>query len=653
MVRLGNYATLLVLAWGARARAEGPPAPDVTSNAQPSAPPALSDEELLRQSQTETIEIFDERPDKPFDRDTEVRLTGEQLAARGAVDLGTALALLPDVSVRDAGRGGFNIDIRGARKGAVSILVDGVLVTDPYYGTFDVSSIPITDIVQIRVATTPQSPIDGPGGPGGVIEVHTRDAIGAQLVIARASGDTLFGFGATATARAPLARDWALRVSASGAWGGRGLPMAMGQSLDEERHEAAGAARLEYRRGDRRLAIDVSLDDRHYIVPPSDVDPSPILRIDREAEQRGSAKLDDRIGKVQLQGELWFSHLYRRSLYYGAGDINLATVTQLENLDASRTGGQLLATQPLGKDWRWAASASFDRDGADVTNLANRLSTGIIQLAEAAGDVQFERRTVRVDGAVGVAIPIGVGADPWPEAKLVGRWRPSFGKLELVGTVARKGRLPSLRERFDVQDGNPALGPEMIDHVELRTIVQLDERVRVEVAPFYKHTTGTIRASPIPADMGKLINLGALDFFGVDAIVRVRVHRTTEIGGAYDYIRAKEEVSATMPAVGNPNDPLDRLPRNRAEGWVQVTPERRFALLARVQYFGWSIAQGTIVPDYTLVSATATAQLSRRFLAVLRVDDLLDARPETNSMGNAVYHAPGRTITLIVQGQWE
>ena len=71
-------------------------------------------------SEGEAIEIFDERPDKPFDRDTEVRLTGEQLAARGAVDLATALALLPDVTVRDAGRGGFNVDIRGARKGAVA-----------------------------------------------------------------------------------------------------------------------------------------------------------------------------------------------------------------------------------------------------------------------------------------------------------------------------------------------------------------------------------------------------------------------------------------------------------------------------------------------------------------------------------------------------
>ena len=56
------------------------------------------------------------------------------------------------MTVRDGGRGGFNVDVRGARKGAVSVLVDGVSVTDPYYGTFDVSTIPITDIVQIRVS---------------------------------------------------------------------------------------------------------------------------------------------------------------------------------------------------------------------------------------------------------------------------------------------------------------------------------------------------------------------------------------------------------------------------------------------------------------------------------------------------------------------
>ena len=186
-------------------------------------------------ARAEVIEIFDERPAKPFDRDTEVRLTGAQLAARGATDLGTALALLPDVIVRDAGRGGFNVDIRGGRKGAVSILIDGVLVTDPYDGTFDVSTLPITDIVQIRIATTPQSPIDGPGGSGGVIEVITRDAIGEQGGTARLITDAAPSVGMTATARVPLARHLALRLSGAGLVGRRAFALPGAATLDEGR----------------------------------------------------------------------------------------------------------------------------------------------------------------------------------------------------------------------------------------------------------------------------------------------------------------------------------------------------------------------------------------------------------------------------------
>ena len=230
MIRVRNYVISMAASatlWGTAAHADPPvpvaePAPGPESPPEPAQAPApasaegeLGDAALARLAEGESIEIFDERPDKPFDRDTEVRLTGAELAARGAPDLRTALALLPEIDVRDAGRGGFNIDIRGARKGAVAILVDGVLVTDPYYGTFDVSTIPITDIVQIRVATTPQSPIDGPGGPGGVVEVHTRDAVGPQLAIARVTGDSLPSIGVTGTGRVALGHHLALRLSAS------------------------------------------------------------------------------------------------------------------------------------------------------------------------------------------------------------------------------------------------------------------------------------------------------------------------------------------------------------------------------------------------------------------------------------------------------
>jgi len=651
--------------WGLPARAEEPDSSSSTT-ATAAGPGELSDADLEKLADQETIEIFDERPDKPFDRDTAVRLTGEELARRGAVDLGTALALLTDVNVRDAGRGGSNIDIRGARKGAVSIFIDGVLVSDPYYGTFDVSSIPITDIVQIRVATTPQSPIDGPGGSGGVIEVHTRDAIGSQVVVARVTGDSLPTFGMSGTARAAVAKHTAVRIAASGLMGARDLEApTTATPFGEGKRAATGSARVEYRKGDRRAVVDGFLDDRHYISPPADT--GTILMIDRETTLRASAKGDDKIGKLQLQGQTWVSSLKRRSRFFN--DVAFTDELNFEELSATRVGGMALATAPFAKDFRWAASATVDREDARVETRNDQVSEGDITTTELAIDGQYERKRLRVDVAGGVAIPVGVGADPWPEAKLVGKYRPRQD-LELTATAGYKGRVPTLRERFDLATGNPALGPELAQHAEVRAIWEgfrtpslgtpddPKPRVRVEAAPFVRKTKGTPRVCPTqdqcPGDtVGKLSALDDTRFYGVDVSARVKLERRVEVGGSYDYIKACELGSSkgchVDSAMMGGADPIDRLPRHRADAWVQVQPLPRLSALARVRYAGSAIDRTMTTDSYTLVEANVTAELSHEYLAVLRIDDALDVRPETR----AGFRTAGRVITVVFQGTWE
>lgn len=621
----------LLLGWGASSLASAQSAPPA---ADP--PPTLTDDELAAIAAGDVIEIFDERPDKPFDRDTEVRLTGEQLAARGATDLATALALIPEVTVRDAGRGGFNVDIRGARKGAVSVLIDGVLVSDPYYGTFDVSTVPVTDIVQIRVSTTPQSPIDGPGGPGGVIEVLTRDGIGPQLVIARLTADSLPTIGMTGMARVAISKRLGLRLSGSGLAGARDLELPGDAAIGESRRASTGAGRLEYRAGTLRVAADGFLDDRHYVSPPSDTSRSSILLIDRETSARGSLRVDDKLGKLQLQGTYYGAYLHRRSRFFL--DPSLTNEQQAENLSALRSGGSVLATRPVTKELRWAASASIDHEKALVFNQARDWVRGSVTMLELAGDAQYERGKLRLDGAAGLAAAFGVGARPWPEGKLVARYqaRPD---LELSATTGYKGRVPSLRERFDAATGNPKIGPEKVMHAELRAVATRS-RLRFELSPFARHTTGTIRVSALPADQGKVVNLGTVNFWGVDAQVRGQVHERLELGGSYSYVKAHSADTG--------DDPIDRLPHHRFDAWARGTLGPRFAGLVRVHYFGSAIDRTMTVTGYTLLEATLTAQLTPGYLAVLRVDDALDVRPETR----AGYHTAGRVVSLVVQGTW-
>ncbi len=610
------------------------------------APPTPTDEELVRMAEEgEAIVIWAERPDKPFDRDTEVRLTGEELAARGATDLGSALALLPDVTVRDVGRGGFNIDIRGARKGAVRILVDGVAVSDPYYGTFDVSTIPVTDIVEIRVSTSPASPIDGPGGPGGVVEVHTRDAVGARLIVGRVSSDSMPTLGASATGRAPLAEHLALRLSLSSTLGMQEYDTATSATVEERRRAATGAFRLEYRDGARRLALDGFADARRYVSPPSDeLAMAFVLDIDRETTGRLSAVYDDQLGEdpsLQIQAQTWLHATSRLSRNYR--DPAMSDEVNSEDLTSLRGGGMVLATKPVGPDWRWVASMHVDHERArvedtNVTTGARTVSEGDATLTEAAGGGQFERGPVRVDGAAGIAAPIGLDASPWPEAKLAAKYEV-MPRVQVEAIGARKGRVPSLRERYEGSDGNVSLDPEMATHGEVRLTAQPVEGVDLTAAPYYRVTTGAVRVDP--DDGIGLVNLGEVRVRGVDVHARARVHETVQLGASYQYARA---LSDDLGA-----DPLDRFPKHRTDAWVRTTPIVWLMGMVRARYAGRAWDRDMRTPAYVLWDASVTTTMGGDWVGVLRVDDILDAAPETR-FG---YHTPGRVVSLAVQGTWD
>ncbi len=643
MQRSFKYSISLILAavaWGqvGRAEAQSPPdAPPSEESQENGARPLTLDEQIeamAKQSESEVIEVWAERPDKPFDRDTKLRITGEELAARGITDLGQALATLTDVQVREAGRGGFNVDIRGARKGSVRVLLDGISVSDPYYGTFDVSTIPVTDIEQIRVSTSPSSPIDGPGGPGGVIEVHTRDAIGAQLVRARVTTDTGPTFGVSGSARAGLSKHTAVRLSVSGTAGARDFDLPMDATIGESRRSASGASRFEYRKGDRRLVFDAGFDDRRYVNPPSDELTNAILLIDRETTMRSLVGFEDKLGKLHISARSWADRMRRQSRYFR--DATFSEQTQSEDLRAMRVGGQVLATRPIGRSMRWAASATVDRDSAEVVIDTGARAEGETVISQIAGDLQLESNGLLVDGAVGVALPFGIDADPWLEGKLDARYTP-FQGLEIAAIAAQKGRAPSLRERFDPISGNEGLDPELARHGEVR-LTGKHRGVTLEVAPFIRRSTGTVRLEP---KLGRQVNIGQLDVKGVDSRLEVELLRMVTAGGAYSYITATSDILG--------DDPLDRLPEHRYDLWLKVAPSARLSAQGRFRYIGRRLDQGTMLGAYTAVEASVTSQITDEYLAVLRVDDVMDGQPEIRNG----YRSQGRLFSVMLQGTWQ
>jgi outer membrane cobalamin receptor len=428
-----------------------------------------------------------------------------------------------------------------------------------------------------------------------------------------------------------------VRLSGAGAGGAQSLDTLKG-ALRDDRHDASGSMRLEYRDGDRRVAIDGFVDDRHYISPPSDVVDTVILLIDKETSARASVKADDKVGKLQLQAQAWTDYLGRTSRKFT--DLQLEEQNTVENISALRTGAMALATMPFHKDFRWVASVNLDHEDATVrttTVSGPSVGTGSVSILETAGDLQYERRRVKLDASVGVAVPFGVDAKPWPEAKLVAKYRLHEG-LDVTLTGGRKGRIPSLRERFDPLMGNPMLGPEISNYSELRVIHDIAKRVHVEVAPYYRNTNGTIRASAGGMTSAMLYNTGTIDVTGVDVIAKTDPTPYLGIDAAYSYIHAS----------GSTAEPLDFLPHHRYEASLRGHGGA-FSGYARVRTITQFVDGGVTVPGYTLVEAAVNDQLTPKYIAVLRIDDALDSRP----LVRASYHGTGRVVSLILQGTWD
>ena len=605
----------------------------------------------LAETSDEVIYVFNEREEKPFERDTELRITPETLKQRSIASVADALSILPDVRVRAAGRGGRQVDIRGARRGSVLILIDGVPISDPYFGNIDLASIPVTDVVQVRVSKVPASPIDGIGGPAGVVEIHTKDAVGDKSIYAQAQGKSVPEGLVSATARAPLSKNWAVRGSATARVGRQNFFLSQAdspQSLGEERNQYAGALRLEYRKGVRRFLAEAYAQTQSFIAPPS-VDGESIRVIHGEQRARGALSLDDSVGRWKLQARGYFAGLRRDSSLFR--DPELSDETVREKLGAIRLGAFFLANRDVflegGRQLKLIASTALNIEDAEQeevrsnneTKLGGRAST--LQGAIAA---HFKTNRFGARGSFGVAVPVGIGADPWPEFKLAMDYR--FTKMiEVKLAVGRKGRVPTLRERFGLSTSNRRLGPEQALYGELEADLRPVSWLRVRGVAFARETNGTIRVSPAS---GTLVNTGDLSVRGTELVADLG-----EVGSSLNAGASWTFTKATSDNLGA--DPLDFLPAHRVQAWLRARSQTGIGGVLRILWDDEQIDQAFTIPTRGAFDLSAYAPIGP-YLFTTRFEGTLTqgnnwAFGENNLIRTGVF-APGLVMSFAAQASW-
>ncbi|QDH35594.1 TonB-dependent receptor [Porphyrobacter sp. YT40] len=99
-------------------------------------------------------------------------ITADQLEARQTRDIADILRDVPGVAVAGVA-GQTQIRLRGSEANHVLVLVDGIEVSDPFGGEFDIGTLQAEPGARVEVLRGPQSALYGPDAIGGVIAYET------------------------------------------------------------------------------------------------------------------------------------------------------------------------------------------------------------------------------------------------------------------------------------------------------------------------------------------------------------------------------------------------------------------------------------------------------------------------------------------------
>lgn len=116
-------------------------------------------------------------------------ITAEQFENRQTRDIADILRDVPGVAVAGIA-GQTQIRLRGSEANHVLVLVDGIEVSDPYAGEFDIGTLQAEPGARVEVLRGPQSALYGPDAIGGVVAYESASGRSQPGFAARIEGGT-------------------------------------------------------------------------------------------------------------------------------------------------------------------------------------------------------------------------------------------------------------------------------------------------------------------------------------------------------------------------------------------------------------------------------------------------------------------------------
>lgn len=101
-------------------------------------------------------------------------VTEEDIKDWAVQTVGEALDLIPGVDLGTGGKGESHISMRGFAQSDLKLLIDGVPAYETFFGTLDLSALPVDSIAKITITKGASSVLYGANTMGGVVNIITK-----------------------------------------------------------------------------------------------------------------------------------------------------------------------------------------------------------------------------------------------------------------------------------------------------------------------------------------------------------------------------------------------------------------------------------------------------------------------------------------------
>ena len=502
-------------------------------------------------------------------------------------DLSEVIKYAPGVMVTVGNKDEYTLKLRGIDSKRIALLVDGVPVVEPYYGSFDLKTISAGGIQSLQITKGPSSVLYGPNTLGGIVNVITRRPDPTPEISLNLSTGTLNTRGGGA--------------DASYQWNKIGLVAStLYQDSDGFRYQDASGVKLDRSNSDYQrfnlngkliynpssrseIMVDAGYYHSAYGTPPdlfgrprywrfpdwnrTSVNAGGYTSIGEKSLLRFRAfyvnyynTLDQFTNKSMTTRQ--FESTFDNSVYgfFGLGDFGLAGWNSLK-VSLYYQGDKARQQDDVGLPWLEYKQNTFSAGVEDHFSLIDKW-TLIAGISVDSLDKYVGGTTTRVNPLMGV------------------KYSPSEA-LDIHVSYAGKSKFPSMRSLYSSSNGNPDLKSEYGRSYELSATYK--KGIFITGSVFSNILRNYIDTVKLPDGTRRFYNISKAKINGAE----LQAQKTWTWGGTtvdatvnYTFLDHKNESA---------NRPLDVLPKHNLNFDLSVTPlkDLRLSLFGLLASDSW------------------------------------------------------------------